>query len=370
MPQVVECGDCGKKLRADDELAGLKVRCPRCKAVINVPVVVIGAPPTLDLWESDDSPVSELPPRVSSATPRGKKKSKRRSRKGSAWPPLSRWWTLLGGVLLIVLAFFLPQVGLVAAAIVGAISAVAMMIIVFALAGPFIIEHPFLVLQLLLFGMGISRHTRDQRQRELDRFRSLWPALSHSCLGLISFGVALMTGVHSPFLSNDSIFVIKQNRLRPALAKPAMPIAVPAVVDLPEAEAIVPHPDPRRIVAEPIRPVPSIAIAPVVPAPRIGVEPVGAASQITADDVHPAPQITVDPADLARPFAARRTPEMNAAQQGMQRAQQRATEMRQKMMQHRRSIRRRAVPVDPSQDSATPAPSNAQPRTAGTPGGL
>jgi hypothetical protein len=44
--------------------------------------------------------------------------------------------------------------------------------------------------------------------------------------------------------------------------------------------------------------------------------------------------------------------------------------MRQKMMQHRRSIRRRAVPVDPSQDSATPAPSNAQPRPAGTLGGL
>jgi hypothetical protein len=383
MPQVVECGECGKKLRASDELAGLKVRCPRCQSTVRVPVATIGPPPTLDVWEPDEPSASQLPPRAEAESSQRPKKSSRRSRNGSAWPPLSRWWTLIGGVLLVVVAFLLPQVGLVAAAIVGAISAVAMMIIVFALAGPFIIEHPFLVLQLLLFGMGVSRHTRDQRQRELARFRSLWPALSHSCLGLISFGVALSTGLHSPFLPKDSMFALKRNRQPQAIARPALPVAAAAAQDFPEAEAVLTDQPARRTVATPIRlaPAPAITAQPVIPAPEIGTElvrpspPVAAeilrpVPEIGTDRPHLAPSVGVNPAGAGPAFAASQQQAINAAQQAMQRAQQRAMEMHQKMLQRRRDIRRRAVPVNPSQDSATTPPSNPQAGPGPRPGGL
>ena len=39
MPQVVECGDCGKKLRAADELAGLKVLPAVCESIVRVPAI-------------------------------------------------------------------------------------------------------------------------------------------------------------------------------------------------------------------------------------------------------------------------------------------------------------------------------------------
>jgi RsiW-degrading membrane proteinase PrsW (M82 family)/phage FluMu protein Com len=37
MPQIVQCAKCSKKLNAPDELAGKRVACPACKAVVSIP---------------------------------------------------------------------------------------------------------------------------------------------------------------------------------------------------------------------------------------------------------------------------------------------------------------------------------------------
>src|SRR5262245_43733346 len=43
MPIQFECSACGKKIKAPDENAGKKARCPYCKVVIFVPGGVYGA---------------------------------------------------------------------------------------------------------------------------------------------------------------------------------------------------------------------------------------------------------------------------------------------------------------------------------------
>jgi hypothetical protein len=356
MPQVVECGDCGKKLRADDELAGLKVRCPRCKAVVNVPVVVIGAPPTLDVWESDDPPVTELPPRVSTTPERRKKRSKRRSQDAAGWPPFSRWWTLIAGGLLIIVAFFVPAIGLYLVLAVGGFSALALAGILAALVLPTVVEHPLLFLQLALFGVGVGRYTREQRERGAARFRTVWPAISHAALALGCSVFALLAAGSSPFMEKNSPFAFKERHRRPAIEKPVLPVAAAAEVDLPEAEVALPAIPVHPVAALPIRPAPSIASESVVPAPQIG----------TAQPLA-APQITFD---LAPRFPTSQMPATNPARQAMERAQNRAQEVHEKMVQRRRGIRRRAHPDGRSQDSATPPPSNPQPSPGAPPGGL
>lgn len=54
MPILVVCGECGKRLRARDELEGKRIRCPGCQA----PVLV----------EAEDEDVSEQPARKPAAT--------------------------------------------------------------------------------------------------------------------------------------------------------------------------------------------------------------------------------------------------------------------------------------------------------------
>ncbi len=55
MPIIVTC-DCGAKLRAQDEHAGKKTRCPRCGALLVIPADGGDRPP-------DVEPVEEEPPR-------------------------------------------------------------------------------------------------------------------------------------------------------------------------------------------------------------------------------------------------------------------------------------------------------------------
>src|SRR6476620_10656851 len=37
MSQIIQCAKCSKKLNAPDELAGKRVACPACKAVVSIP---------------------------------------------------------------------------------------------------------------------------------------------------------------------------------------------------------------------------------------------------------------------------------------------------------------------------------------------
>ena len=43
MPISVKCTDCGKALKAPDELAGKKAKCPDCGAIVPVPRAVMDA---------------------------------------------------------------------------------------------------------------------------------------------------------------------------------------------------------------------------------------------------------------------------------------------------------------------------------------
>jgi hypothetical protein len=59
MPMVVSCS-CGKQLRVKDELAGKKVRCPGCQAILSVPA---SAPAAAEPVAALPTPAVRRPPR-------------------------------------------------------------------------------------------------------------------------------------------------------------------------------------------------------------------------------------------------------------------------------------------------------------------
>jgi hypothetical protein len=61
MPIPLSC-PCGRSIRARDELAGLRIKCPQCGGVLTVPSPEPAAPPKVDPW-------SEAPPRDESPQP-------------------------------------------------------------------------------------------------------------------------------------------------------------------------------------------------------------------------------------------------------------------------------------------------------------
>jgi DNA-directed RNA polymerase subunit RPC12/RpoP len=58
MPITVSCSGCQANLRLRDEYAGKKIRCPKCKAVIQVPLSPDGAD---DIIETESAPEADQP---------------------------------------------------------------------------------------------------------------------------------------------------------------------------------------------------------------------------------------------------------------------------------------------------------------------
>jgi hypothetical protein len=255
MPQVVECDDCGKKLRAADELAGLKVRCPRCESIVRVPAIrglVSDRAKTrhavldeLDLDEPVD-PSAALPAEDDDAGParrRRKKKSRRRSPDAESWPPFSRWWTLAAGAFVIALAFICPVFAIFVLLPMGALSAIGLAIIFLVLVLPVIVEHPLLFLQIVFLGLGVGRYTPEQRERGAARFRKTWPAISHLALALGCSGLALFAFECSPWLPPQLAAKFRRKPQAPAFAQPAVvggPAWAAPVADLPESDVVPP----------------------------------------------------------------------------------------------------------------------------------
>jgi DNA-directed RNA polymerase subunit RPC12/RpoP len=255
MPQVVECGDCGKKLRAADELAGLKVRCPRCESIVRVPALrplvsdrAKARHAVLDELDLDEpvDPSAALPAEDEDARPargRRKKKSRRRSRGAEGWPPFSRWWTLAAGAFVIVLAFICPVVAIFVLLTMGGLSAIGLAIIFLVLVLPVIVEHPLLFLQIIFLGMGVGRYTAEQRERGAARFRKTWPAISHLALALGCCGLALFAFECSPWLPPRLAAKFRRKPQAPAFAQPAVvggPALAAPVADLPESDVVPP----------------------------------------------------------------------------------------------------------------------------------
>lgn len=73
MPIIVECGTCAAKMKAPDSAAGKKVKCPKCEAILDVPVegapaeaAPLQAPPPIPT-QSDYSDAPMPSPRKSAA---------------------------------------------------------------------------------------------------------------------------------------------------------------------------------------------------------------------------------------------------------------------------------------------------------------
>ena len=209
MSRMIECDSCGTTLRASDRLAGRKVRCPRCRSIIRVASEESEPLDDLVLAEPDDPPTPVLPRRRPPTLTARKKRHSRNSLRIDTPATISRYWTLGAGVLLIVATLFIPTPGLFLAIPLGALSIVTIFVIMLMLGVPIVLEHPFLLLQLVLFGGGIGRYTPEQMERGAARVRSFWPVLSHAALAASCCVLAVMAGVCSPSLPPNSPFAIK-----------------------------------------------------------------------------------------------------------------------------------------------------------------
>jgi hypothetical protein len=376
MVQVVECNGCGKRLRAGEELAGLKVRCPRCESTVRVPRIRNQALDDLDLNEPLDPP-SALPPRddeKASGKRRRKKKSRRRSGEAAGWPAFSRWWTLAAGGSLIMTAFFYPRVGILFYLPFVALSAAAFVIILLVVMLPIVIDHPFLFLQMALFGRGVGRFTSEQRERDAARFRRIWPALSHVALALGCSALAALAVMNSPWIPPALAAQLKRKPQHHGAVEQALAAVQAAkssaATDLPEADAPPPEALQRPITAHDWSPRPGWP----------GNAPQLDASASDASDAKPFPAKSfpsVQPAIPSGP-SQQASPQQPFPPQGRMtpgdfhaRVQARRRALQLQQQQFLDSVRRRhPAPFNPPANPSAPAPGTQQPAPAAPRGGL
>jgi hypothetical protein len=80
MPIAVSCRQCGKTLSAPDQLAGKKVRCPACQAVLVVPSPL--AEETFKVADVEPEPVKRQPRRVPDEPDEDEDEDKQEERRG------------------------------------------------------------------------------------------------------------------------------------------------------------------------------------------------------------------------------------------------------------------------------------------------
>jgi len=269
-----------------------------------VPSAESKPPADLGLCDPVDAPLAALPPRrTATVQAPGKKRSKRRSSDVGGPPGVSRYWTFGGGLLLAVATYFVPIPGLFVAIPVGALSLLVLFAIIMLLGVPAMVEHPFLLLQLALFGGGIGRYTPEQIQRMATRIRRFWPVLSHAALAAAGCALAFLAGVNSPSLPPNSPFRIKPQGQRQA-AQPGQPMgnrAIDRMLDL-RAEQV------RR--AEAAFPADRDLPDPAAPQPDLQPAPARAAAPVTArpnpqwpQPAWPAPPRMLPPGVVRRPLS-------------------------------------------------------------------
>ncbi len=193
----LECDFCGRVIKAKDEYAGRKMRCPGCREVITVPR---GDDDFTDEYD-DEAPVRKRPS-ASASKRRGKRPAERKGSsagKQRSWFRRNWHWATAGAVLL--LAFW-PKVGLVLA---GLVAGVGVLMVLIGGIAPFLrilFGDPGTILTMLL-----SRSARFEMMRQPDDhpYKVLVRTAFDPTRGLFWKGVLLMVMFMPAMVINQGV---------------------------------------------------------------------------------------------------------------------------------------------------------------------